>query len=93
VAAARGTGLEVEPDRVITSYSRPEPGRQSLLIRCKVIGGQLITSNGEIAEVRFFARDQLPDTLGPSGRAGTRDAFSGELGFVRGFNPQSGEYE
>lgn len=87
------TGLDVEPDRVIASYSGPEPGRQSLVIRCKVTGGELIASNGEIAEVRFFGQDQLPASLGPSGRVGTRDAFTGELGFVRAFNPESGEYE
>ena len=87
------TGLEVEPDRLITSYSRPEPGRQSVLIRCKVTGGKLIASNSEISEVRFFACDELPDTFGPAGRMGTRDAFSGEFGFVRTFNPESGEYE
>jgi 8-oxo-dGTP diphosphatase len=87
------TGLEVAPDRLITSYSRPEAGRQSVLIRCKVTGGNPIPSNDEIAEVRFFARDELPPTLGPAGRMGTRDAFSGDLGFVRAFNPESGEYE
>lgn len=87
------TGLEVEPARLITSYSRPEPGRQSVLIRCKVTGGELIPSNDEIAEVAFFAEDELPATLGPAGRMGTRDAFSGEFGFVRTFNPESGEYE
>lgn len=87
------TGFEVEVDRLVSSYSRPEAGRQSVLIRCTVVGGQAITSNDEIAEVRFFARDELPQTLGPSGRRGTRDAFSGEFGFVRVFDPESGEYE
>ena len=86
------TGLEVEPDRLIGSYSRPD-GAGTLLIRCRVTGGQLASSNGEIAEIRFFDRARLPEGLSAAGRARTRDAFSGDFGFVRTFNAQSREYE
>lgn len=86
------TGLEVDPDILIGSYSRPD-GAGTVLIRCKVTGGQLTSSNSEIAEVRFFDRARLPEGLSAAGRARTRDAFSGDLGFVRIFNAQSREYE
>lgn len=86
------TGLDVEQDRLTGSYSRPD-GAGTVLIRCKVIGGQLTSSNCEIAEVRFFDRARLPEGLSAAGRARTRDAFSGDLGFVRMFNAQSREYE
>lgn len=86
------TGLEVEPDVLIGSYSRPEPGRQTVLIRCKVVGGWLVSSSEEIAELRYFSQPEIPDGLSPAGRARVRDAFSGQLGYVRAFDPTTGEY-
>lgn len=87
------TGLEVEPDVLIGSYSRPEAGRQVVLIQCKVTAGSLIESNEEISELSFFAPKDLPTPFGPGGRAWKKDAFSGKLGFVRVFNPSTEEYE
>lgn len=86
------TGLEVEPDVLIGSYSRPEPNRQTVLIRCKVVGGSLRGSSHEISEVRYFSKGELPSELSAAGRARTKDAFSGQLGFVRVFDPGSEEY-
>lgn len=86
------TGLQVEPGVLIGSYSRPEAGRQTVLIGASVVGGSLIEGNDEIAETRYFANHELPSTLGPSSKAMSRDAFSGKLGFVRVFNDETGEY-
>lgn len=86
------TGLQVKPDLLIGSYSRPEASRQTVLIRATVDGGSLIESNDEIAETRYFAIQELPSTLGPSSRVMSKDAFSGKLGFVRVFSDQTGEY-
>lgn len=86
------TGLEVEPDVLIGSYSRPEPSRQTVLIRCRVVGGALLTSSEEIAELRYLSRNEIPDGFSPAGRARVHDAFTGQLGFVRAFDPSTGEY-
>lgn len=87
------TGFEVEPDKLIGSYSRPEAGRQSLLIRCRIVGGSFMQSSEEIDEVAFFERNEFPNNFGPSGRAYIRDTYSGELGFVRSYNSETNEYE
>lgn len=66
------TGLEVEPEVLIGSYSRPEPGRQTVLIRCRVVGGTLVRSSEEIAELRYFSQNEIPDRFSPAGRARPR---------------------
>lgn len=43
------TGLQVKPDLLIGSYSRPEASRQTVLIRANIVGGSLIEGNDEIS--------------------------------------------
>ena len=67
------TGLQVMPERIVGVYggedyyvNYPNGDRVSMVsitFKCRVIGGQLQVDNDETQDLRYFAYDDLPETL------------------------------
>jgi len=82
------TGLEVELIRFLGLYSDPElctiypDGNRVQLVGAsflaRVIGGQLIESNEETAELRWFGPDELPANLTPLSLIRLRGYLAGD---------------
>lgn len=68
------TGLEVEVERLVGVYSKPQKQEIVLTFRCRIIGGEL-TSTEESRECRFFAPDALPVNTLPKHRQRVEDAL------------------
>ncbi|RME84810.1 MAG: NUDIX domain-containing protein [Caldilineae bacterium] len=72
------TGLEVEIVRLLGAFTEPDicvcypDGSRvqiaSLNFLARIVGGRLIESNGETAELRWFGADNLPANLMPTHR-------------------------
>src|SRR6266571_1482135 len=68
------TGLEVEVERVVGVYSKPQKQEIVLTFRCRVIGGTLCATE-ESSECRYFSSDVLPRNLLPKHRQRIEDAL------------------
>jgi 8-oxo-dGTP diphosphatase len=68
------TGLEVEVERLVGVYSKPQKQEVVLTFRCRIIGGEL-TSTEESRECRFFTPDALPVNTLPKHRQRVEDAL------------------
>ena len=68
------TGLEVEVERLVGVYSKPQKQEVVLTFRCRVIGGTLRATE-ENRENRFFAPDALPPNTLPKHRQRVEDAL------------------
>jgi 8-oxo-dGTP diphosphatase len=68
------TGLEVAVERLVGVYSKPQKQEVVLTFRCRVIGGEL-TSTEESRECRFFTPDALPANTLPKHRQRVEDAL------------------
>lgn len=68
------TGLEVEIERLVGVYSKPQKCEVVLVFRCRMSGGTL-TETAESRECRFFAPDALPPNTLPKHRQRVEDAL------------------
>src|SRR5712692_10690857 len=68
------TGLEVRVERLVGVYSKPQKQEIVLTFRCKVIGGNLQTSE-ESRACRYFSPDALPRNTLPKHRERIADAL------------------
>lgn len=68
------TGLEVEIERLVGVYSKPQKNEVALAFHCVVTGGQARASE-EIRECRYFAPDALPSNTLPKHRQRIEDAL------------------
>jgi ADP-ribose pyrophosphatase YjhB (NUDIX family) len=68
------TGLEVEVERVTGVYSKPQKNEIALVMRCRVLKGEVEASE-EARECRFFAPDDLPSNTLPKHRQRIEDAL------------------
>jgi 8-oxo-dGTP diphosphatase len=68
------TGLEVEVERLIGVYSKPQKQEVVLTFRCRVVGGTL-SATEESRECRFFTPDALPPNTLPKHRQRVEDAL------------------
>jgi 8-oxo-dGTP pyrophosphatase MutT (NUDIX family) len=85
--AREETGLEVEIIRLLGAYTEPDvcivypDGNRvqiaSLNFLVRPVGGSLIEVNEETAELRWFARDELPANLLPTHIHRIADVFAG----------------
>ena len=76
--AREETGLVIAIERFLGLYTNPDictvypDGRRVQIVSAtflaRVVGGQLIESNEETAELRWFPPDALPDNLTPTSR-------------------------
>ncbi len=72
------TGLEVELERLVGVYSKPQKNEVVLVFRCRVTGGQL-SATEEMAESRYFAPGELPRNTLPKHRQRIEDALLDRL--------------
>lgn len=77
------SGLEVEPGELLGVYAKPKENDLVLSFRAKVIGQTAWRPNDEIAELRYFGRDELPEPMSVAARARVHDAFEGRSGIFR----------
>lgn len=68
------TGLEVEVEKVVGVYSKPQKDEVVLVLRCRVLGGTL-TATEESRECRFFQPDAMPRNTLPKHRQRVEDAL------------------
>jgi 8-oxo-dGTP diphosphatase len=68
------TGLEVQVERLVGVYSKPQKQEVVLTFLCKVIGGKLQTSE-ESRACRYFSPDALPRNTLPKHRERIADAL------------------
>ncbi|GHO45605.1 hypothetical protein KSX_37680 [Ktedonospora formicarum] len=68
------TGLQVEVERLVGVYSKPQKQEIVLSFLCRITGGQL-TSTAESRECRFFSPDALPSNTLPKHRQRISDAL------------------
>jgi ADP-ribose pyrophosphatase YjhB (NUDIX family) len=68
------TGLEVEVERLVGVYSKPQKQEVVLTFRCQVTGGSLQPTE-EISESRYFPPNALPENTLPKHRQRIEDAL------------------
>jgi ADP-ribose pyrophosphatase YjhB (NUDIX family) len=68
------TGLEVEVERLVGVYSKPQKQEVVLTFSCRITGGNLHPTE-EIRENRYFAPDALPSNTLPKHRQRVEDAM------------------
>ncbi len=68
------TGLEVQVERLVGVYSKPQKQEVVLTFRCKVIGGELQATE-ESRACEYFLPDALPRNTLPKHRERIRDAL------------------
>lgn len=73
---AEEVGLEVEVDRLVGVYSKPERDEVVFAFVCVIIGGELTTSD-EADQIEYFALEQIPRNTSPKQVERIRDALEG----------------
>jgi 8-oxo-dGTP diphosphatase len=68
------TGLEVQVERLVGVYSKPQKQEVVLTFRCQVIGGELQATE-ESRACRYFLPDALPRNTLPKHRERIEDAL------------------
>ena len=68
------TGLEVQVERLVGVYSKPQKQEVVLAFRCRVIGGEL-QATAESRACRYFLPDSLPRNTLPKHRERIEDAL------------------
>jgi 8-oxo-dGTP diphosphatase len=71
------TGLEVEVERLIGVYSKPQKQEVVLAFRCRILGG-ILQETEESRECRFFLPSELPANTLPKHRQRIEDAISNQ---------------
>lgn len=79
------TGYHVEIGDLIGVYSMPAKDNVVLSFVAHIVGRSPWRPTGEIAEIGFFGRDELPQPMRQRTRERIDDAFAGERGVVRVF--------
>ncbi|MGZ6388240.1 MAG: NUDIX hydrolase [Ktedonobacterales bacterium] len=79
------TGYHVEIGDLIGVYSMPAKDNVVLSFVAHIVGRSPWQPTGEIAEIGFFGRDELPQQMRQRPRERIADAFAGERGVVRVF--------
>jgi len=77
--AKEETGIDVEIDRLVGVYSRPEwkdGGDHSIVFLCKTITNDYRPDNKETIDCKYFRKDQLPFNVWPPHIEMINDSFS-----------------
>ncbi len=80
------TGFHVEPGELIGVYSNAYKNDLVVFFNATVLGQEPREPDGEIAEMRFCAKDSLPEPLFRGAKTRITDALNGERGVVRVFD-------
>jgi ADP-ribose pyrophosphatase YjhB (NUDIX family) len=76
-------GLEVLPGELIGVYAKPRRNDLILSFRAKVVGCRNWEPNGEIAEIGYFSKAELPSPMSVTASIRIADAFEGKSGIFR----------
>ncbi|HZU68622.1 MAG TPA: NUDIX domain-containing protein [Ktedonobacteraceae bacterium] len=68
------TGLEIEVEKLVGVYSKPQKQEVVLAFRCHITGGTLQATE-ETSESRYFPPDALPENTLPKHRQRIEDAL------------------
>lgn len=82
---AEETGYRVEPGGLIGVYAAPVKDDLVLFFRVHIVAKDGEPDSREVAEMRFFARDELPELHARTLRR-VSDAFDGVASVARVFN-------
>ena len=83
--AREETGLEVALTRLVGVYSRPSWGEYHILLfAAKITGGTEYGQPGEVIDIGFFGRDELPNGLLLGHRQRVVDTFDARHGTIFG---------
>jgi 8-oxo-dGTP diphosphatase len=77
------SGLEVVPEDLVGVYSKPFKDDIVLFFRARVVAHNPWQPNGEIAQLGYFSRADLPAPMGLGARIRIIDALDGMRGVVR----------
>jgi ADP-ribose pyrophosphatase YjhB (NUDIX family) len=83
--AQEEVGYLVKLERLVGVHSRPQwlaTGSHVVVFGAKIVGGELRIQPQEVAEARFFGRDELPNDLLLGHQQQIEDAFNGVCGAV-----------
>jgi 8-oxo-dGTP diphosphatase len=83
------SGYHIQARQVIGAYSSPYKDDLGLTIRAEIVDRGEWQPNGEISELGFFGKDELPQPMHPHVVRLILDAFEGQTGIMRVFNSQS----
>jgi ADP-ribose pyrophosphatase YjhB (NUDIX family) len=72
------TGLEVEVERLVGVYSKPQKDEVVLSFLCRPAGGELRAAEAETVECRYFDVDSLPPNTLPKHAERVKDALLGQ---------------
>jgi len=82
------TGYLVKPTRLIGVYSAPFKNDLVLSIEAEIVSRKEWQPDGEINEVKFFSRDELPQPMHSFTLTRIQDAFEGKTGIIRVFKSE-----
>ena len=77
------SGLEVVVEELVGVYSKPYRDDIVLFFRARVVAQHPWEPNGEIAELGYFGRADLPEPMSHGVRVRIIDALNGRSGVVR----------
>jgi 8-oxo-dGTP diphosphatase len=80
------TGCRAQIGRLIGVYAAPFKDDIVLFMEAEIIGRDDWQPDGEIAEIGFFGRNELPNHINPRVRRRILDAFEGRTGVMRVFD-------
>jgi len=73
------TGYEIEIERLIGQYHRPQLNDTRFVYRCCVVGGEAIQSGPETVQVGWFLPGELPRALSPATSEIINEALSANV--------------
>jgi 8-oxo-dGTP diphosphatase len=76
-------GLDVVAGELVGVYSKPQKDDLVLCFRAQVVSRNPWQPNGEISEMGFFGRDELPEPMSTAARIRIMDSLGGVTGVVR----------
>jgi ADP-ribose pyrophosphatase YjhB (NUDIX family) len=84
------TGYLVQAKRLLGVYSATFKDDIVLSIEAEIVGQTSWEANDEIAELGFFAKNELPRPMNPRTALRIEDAFAGQVGIIRVFSEADG---
>ena len=82
------SGYHIQAQQVIGVYSSPYKDDMSLIIQAEIVDRGEWQPNGEISELGFFEKDELPQPMHPHVVRLILDAFERQTGIIRVFNSE-----
>ncbi len=76
------TGFNVRVTVLIGAYSRPQDDELALTFHVEIVSRELWFPDDSIAEIRFFAVDELPQPMLSHTRRRVEDAFEERCGVI-----------